>query len=94
MRVTVLVERLDERRYRASTSYPITMESEGCSRDEAVERLRDQAAERLNGGELVHLMIPGAPDDNPWLTYAGIWKDHPDFDAVMENIAEYGRTVK
>lgn len=35
MRVTVLVERLDERRYRASTSHPITIETEGCSRDEA-----------------------------------------------------------
>ena len=46
------------------------------------------------GGELVQILIPGAPDANPWLTYAGIWKDHPDFDAVMENIAEYGRTVK
>ena len=38
MRMTVLIERLDEGRYRASTSHPITMESEGCSRDEAVER--------------------------------------------------------
>jgi hypothetical protein len=45
MRVTVFVERLDERRYRASTSHPITMESEGSSRDEAVDRLRDQAAQ-------------------------------------------------
>ena len=36
-------------------------------------------------------LVVGNP---PWLTYAGIWKDHPDFDAVMENIAEYGRTVK
>ena len=94
MRVTVLVERLDERRYRASTSHPITMESEGCSRDEAVEHLRDQAVQRLNSGELVQVLIPGAPDANAWLTYRGIWKDHPDFDAVMENIAEYRRTVK
>jgi hypothetical protein len=94
MRMTVLIERLDDRRYRASTSHPIAMESEGCSRDEAVERLRDQAAQRLNGGELVQVQIPGAPDANPWLSYAGIWKDHADFDAVMENISEYRRTVK
>jgi hypothetical protein len=74
MRVTVLVERLDERRYRASTSHPITMESEGSSRDEAVERLRDQAAQRLNGGELVQVLIPGAPDANPWLHMQGYGK--------------------
>jgi predicted RNase H-like HicB family nuclease len=94
MKMTVLIERLDEGRYRASTSHPITIESEGCSRDEAVERLRDQAAQRLSGGELVQVQIPGAPDANPWLSYAGIWKDHADFDAVMENISEYRRTVK
>lgn len=64
----------------------------GCSRDEALERLRDQAAQRLNRRELVQVLIPGAPDANPWLTYAGIWKDHAEFDAVMENIAEYRRT--
>ena len=70
------------------------MESEGCSRDEAVERLRDQAAQRLNGGELVQVSIPGAPESNPWRTYAGIWKDHTDFDAVIENITEYRRTIR
>ena len=94
MRMTVFVERLDEHKYRASTSHPVAMQSEGCSRDEAVERLRDEAARRLNGGELVQVSIPGAPDANPWLTYAGIWKDHADFDTVMENIAEYRRTVR
>ena len=93
MKMTVLVERLDEHMYRASTSHPVAMESEGCSRDEAVERLREQAAQRIKDSELVQVSIPGAPDANPWVTYAGIWKDHADFDAVMENIAEYRRTL-
>jgi hypothetical protein len=92
--MTVLVERLDEHKYRASTSNPVPMESEGCSRDEAVERLRDQAAERLKDGELVQISISGVPDANPWVKYSGIWKDHADFDAVMENISKYRRTSK
>ena len=94
MRMTVLVEQLDEHKYRASTSHPIPMESEGCSRDEALERLQDMAEQRLKGGELVRVSIPWAPDANPWLTYAGVWRDHADFDAVMENIAEYRRTAR
>ena len=93
MRMTVLVERLDEHMYRASTSHPVAMESEGCSRDEAVEKLREQAAQRIKDSELVQVSIPGARDANLWVTYAGIWKDHADFDAVMENIAEYRRTL-
>lgn len=94
MRMTVLVEQLDEHKYRASTSDPISMESEGCSRDEAVERLRNEAAQRLSAGELVQVSIPGISDGNPWVKYAGIWKDHEDFNAVMENIAEYRRKSK
>ncbi len=93
MKMTVLVERLDEHVYRASTPHPVAIECEGCSRDEAVERLRDQTAARLKGGELVQVSIPGERDANPWVTYAGVWKDHANFDAVMENIAEYRRTL-
>jgi hypothetical protein len=91
--MTVLVERLGEHRYRASTGQPVAMESEGSSREEAVERLREQAAQRLKEGELVEVSIAAVADANPWVKYAGIWKDHPDFDAFLENIAEYRRTA-
>src|SRR5262249_11379998 len=93
MEMTVLVERLADDRYRASTGYPVAMESEGRAPDEAVERLREQAVKRLKGSELVQVSIPGVQDANPWLKYAGIWKNHPDFDRFLENVAEYRRTV-
>jgi transcriptional regulator NrdR family protein len=91
--MTVLVERLEEHRYRASTGQPVAMASEGSSREEAVERLREQATQRLKGGELVEISIAAVADANPWVRYAGIWKNHPDFDAFLENLAEYRRTA-
>ena len=93
MEMTVLVERLAEHKYRASTGYPVAMESEGRSANEAIERLREQAVQRLKGTELVQVSIPGVRDTNPWLKYAGIWKDHPDFDGFLDNVAEYRTTV-
>ncbi|PYP82171.1 MAG: hypothetical protein DMF61_27130 [Blastocatellia bacterium AA13] len=93
MEMTVLVERIGDDKYRASTGYPVVMESEGHSSNEAVERLREQAAQRLKGTELVQVSIPGMGDTNPWLKYAGIWKDHPDFEVFLDNVAEYRRTV-
>jgi hypothetical protein len=93
MNMTVLVERVDQHKYRASTSHPVAMESEGQSREEAVERLREQAAQRLKAGELFQVSVPGISDSNPWIKYAGAWKDHPDIDAFLENIAEYRRKV-
>jgi hypothetical protein len=93
MNITVLIEQVGQHKYRASTSHPVPMESEGQSREEAVERLREQAAQRLKGCELIQTTVPGTTDSNPWIKYAGLWKDNPDFESFLDNIAEYPRTV-
>ena len=93
MKAAVLVEKLGKNKYRASTSQPIALESEGRSRDEAVERLCELARKRLAAGEWQQVLLPGPPEANPWIAYAGIWKDHPDFDDFLKNIAEYRRSA-
>ena len=91
MQVTVLVERLDEQTYRAETTQPIALVTEGRTRDEAIERLRVLAQQRLTEGEMVCVEIPAVAIPHPWVPFAGIWKDHPDLDAVLEHIAEARR---
>ena len=91
MQVTVFVEQLNEQTYRAETTHPITLVTEGRTRDEAIERLRVLAQQRLAEGEMVCLEIPEVAVPHPWVPFAGIWKDHPDFDAVLEHIAEARR---
>jgi hypothetical protein len=87
MQVTVFVERLDEQTYRAETTQPVALVTEGRTRDEAIERLRVLAQQRLTAGEMVRLDIPDVAVPHPWVPFAGIWKDHPDLDAVLEHIA-------
>lgn len=87
MQVTVFVERLDEHTYRAETAQPSALITEGRTRDEAIERLRTLAQQRLTVGEMVCLDIPEVPIPHRWVPFAGIWKDHPDLDAVLEHIA-------
>ena len=65
---------------------------EGRSRDEALKRLCTLARKRLAAGEWEQVSLPGPPEANPWIAYAGIWKDHPDFDDFLKNIADYRRT--
>jgi predicted RNase H-like HicB family nuclease len=89
--VTVFVEQLDEQTYRAETAQPISLVTEGRTRDEAIERLRALAQQRLTAGEMVRLEIPEVAAPHPWVPFAGIWKDHPDIDAVLEHIAEERR---
>jgi hypothetical protein len=87
MQVTVFVEQLDEQTYRAETAQPIALVTEGRTRDEAIEQLRVLAQRRLTAGEMVRLDLPEVAAPHPWVPFAGIWKDHPEFDAVLEHIA-------
>ncbi len=93
MEAAVLVEKLGVKKFRASTSQPIPLESVGRSREEAVKRLCALVHKRLAAGQWQHVSIPGPPQLNPWIAYAGIWKDHPDFDGFLKNIADYRRAV-
>jgi hypothetical protein len=93
MKAAVLVEKLGAKKYRASTSQPIPLETQGRTRVEAVKRLRALAQKRLSAGQWEQVSLPGPPQANPWIAYSGIWKDHPDIDSFLENIAEYRRAA-
>ncbi len=93
MKATVFVEKIGRRKYRATTSQPVPLETEGTSQDEALERLRELARKRLAGGQLFQINLGDTSGTNPWQAFAGVWKDHPDYDAFLENIAEYRRSV-
>jgi hypothetical protein len=87
MQVTVFVEQLDEQTYRAETTQPIALVTEGRTRDEAIEQLRVLAQRRLTAGEMVRLDLTEVAVPHPWVPFAGIWKDHPELDIVLEHIA-------
>jgi hypothetical protein len=93
MNLTVLVEKMSDKRFRATSTQPFVLESEGTSREQALERLRQLAVERFQSGEIVNLELPGIREDQPWRKFVGVWKDHPDLGEVRENIAEYRRQV-
>ena len=42
---------------------------------------------------MVHLDIPDVAIPHPLVPFAGIWKDHPDPDAVLELIAAERRQL-
>jgi hypothetical protein len=93
MQLTVWVERVNEQMYRAETAQPVSLATEGRTRDEAVERLRKAAQERLATGEVIQLELPGVATPHPWVPFAGIWKDQPDIDALLDDIGAYRREL-
>ena len=93
MNLTVFVEQIDPRKFRAETTQPVALSTEGSSREEAIERMRDLAQQRLAAGEMVQIEVPGLAESSPWSRFAGIWRDHPDMDEYRESIAEYREQV-
>ena len=93
MQLTILVEQIDDQTYRAETAQPIALATEGRTREEAVERLHKLAQRRLTAGELLQLELPDVAEPHPWTPYAGMWKDHPDFDDFLSHIADYRREL-
>ena len=93
MNATVLVEKIGNKKYRATTSQPVPLKSEGASKDQALKRLYALAKKRLAAGQLMQMNLPDVPAANPWRAFAGIWKDHPDFEAFRKNIAAYRNSV-
>ena len=90
--MTVLIEPKDGR-FKASTSQPVAMETEGASREEALERLQALAISRLASGELVSVSLPNGDAAHPWMKFAGVWKDNPEFDQFVQNVAEHRRAI-
>ncbi|HSX80670.1 MAG TPA: hypothetical protein VLQ80_19120 [Candidatus Saccharimonadia bacterium] len=93
MQLTVLVERINDHTYRAETAQPVSLATEGRTREEALERLRTLAQQRLTAGEMVHLDLAEVPAAHPWVPYAGLWRDHPDIEALLDTITEERRRL-
>lgn len=91
MNPTAVVERIGDDRYRAVITQPLFVESEGQTPDEAVKLVQELATNRLAQAQIIQIAIPEQARPHPWARWAGVWKDNPDFDRYLANIAEYRR---
>ena len=88
MQITVLLEPMNGKGFRATGAQPFGLSAEGATREEALGKLQQEVQDRLkNGAEVVSLEV--SDNDNPWLKAAGMYKDDPVFDEWQQAIAEY-----
>src|SRR5262249_10829071 len=94
MRISVLIEPVVGNGYRAKSGEPLPFVAEGATRDEAIQKLRDLVRQQLTAGaEVTAMDISGAAVANPWVEFAGMFKDDPYFDEVVEILAENRRRM-
>lgn len=92
MQIPVLIEPIAGNGYRASCGKPLELEVQGPTREETLAKLKEQLQLRLkNGAEIVPLDV--MPEKHPWMEFAGMFKDDPYFEEVLEIMAENRRKM-
>ncbi|KAF3884036.1 MULTISPECIES: hypothetical protein [Nostocales] len=65
---------------------------EATNREQALAILKDLVAQHKNKIEVItmEIQLPQAEQsERPWMKFAGVFKDDPDFDTVQQYIQEY-----
>jgi predicted RNase H-like HicB family nuclease len=66
---------------------------QGATKEEALNKLRHLLTTRLQNTEIVSLDIEIPNSEHPWMKFAGMFKDDPDFEDVLADIKAYRREV-
>jgi predicted RNase H-like HicB family nuclease len=53
---------------------------------EAISQVQTRLTERLATAQIVSIQIPSPQPQNPWVEFAGIFKDDPDFADITQTI--------
>jgi predicted RNase H-like HicB family nuclease len=93
MDISVVVEKVADNGYQATSYVPTHVVTQGRTRQEALDRLSDQRRGRLASAEVVTLSIPLLGDAHPWKAIAGSWCDSPDRAEIERNLQEYRQQV-
>lgn len=92
MQIPVLIEPVGRNGYRARVTEPFTISAKGATREEALAKLRAKIESRLKkGAEIVGLEV-GSRND-PWMEFAGMFKDDPWIEDWKQSIREYRKKV-
>jgi hypothetical protein len=93
MDISVVVEKVADNGYQATSYVPAHVVAQGRTRQEALDRLSDELRDRLSSAEVVTLSVPLLGDAHPWKAIAGSWRESPDRSEIERNLQEYRQQV-
>ena len=56
------------------------------TRQTALDKIQQLLTERLASAEVVPISVPSEKDENPWLTFGGIFEGDSDFEEIVQDI--------
>jgi predicted RNase H-like HicB family nuclease len=91
--LTVLIEQETEGKYQAVVLGWAECTTEGNSREEVITNISRIVGDRLQKAELIALKIQPPKPEHPWMKFAGMFKDDPQFEQVVAFIEEDRRQL-
>ena len=89
--LTVLIEKKTEGKYQAVVLGWGECKAEGNSREEVITNISRVVGDRLEKAELISLAIQPPKPEHPWMKFAGMFQDDPQFDEMLEDIQQLRR---
>lgn len=89
----VLIEQKTDNKVTATLLGWQDFQTEGTTKEEALNNLNQMLNKKLEKTEIVSLQIEVSPPEHPWQKFAGMFKDDPDFDDLQAFIEEDRRQL-
>lgn len=83
---SVIIEEIKAGLYSATVWGLPDCKATGATREEALTNVRQVLTARLEKAEIVSLEMEIPKPEHPWMKFAGMFKDDPDFDEVLADI--------
>ena len=89
----VLIENQENGRVLATVIGLPDCQAIGATKEEALTSLYERLTERLAKAEIVSIKIEPPKAEHPWMKFAGMFKDDPQFDDMLADIEAYRREL-
>lgn len=86
----ILIEQTDSNFIATALLLP-DCQATGSTKEEALQNISQLLTQRLANAEIVSLEIESPKKEHPWMKFAGMFKDDPQFDEMMEYIEQERR---
>jgi predicted RNase H-like HicB family nuclease len=67
--------------------------AKGATRDIALQNIRQLLTDRLSHSEIVTVKINAVQTAHPWMRFAGMFQDDPNFSEMLDDIQAYRQEI-
>lgn len=94
MTYDILVTKDKSQRYTARVLLLPEIVASGNTEEEALEQVKTAITDLRANSRIVQLDLPAlSENDDPWMKYAGLWADDPDWDIFQNEVEAFRQAM-